>query len=147
MKTQLVTNVDFRVAMLPVAAGTTDTQVGPVLDTEGYDSVTFVMLLGTVTTAAVFTLQVADGTLANGGDLAVVTGGVALTDAGGASSGKLLVSEIYRPVKRYVQLQLKRTIANVVISGAVAILHHGKAVPVASPSTDTLEAILLPTGQ
>jgi hypothetical protein len=146
VKNQLVNNADFRVAMLPVAAGTTDTQKGVVLDSEGYDSITVVLLLGTVVTTAVITPALCDGTLANGSDQAPTTGATAITDAGGASSDKLIVLELYRPLNRYVQLWVTRATANITIAGAIAILHHGKAVPV-TPSADILEALLLPVNQ
>lgn len=101
-----------------------------VVDMKGYDDVTFLALLGDVTTGCVLTLTIQHGALADGSDMANTS--VAATFTAGASDAdsKLLAVEGYIPTKRYARAVLTRTAANAVLGGIIAIQGQPKAAPV-----------------
>ena len=116
-----------------VAAGTTE-QTGSVIDMQGFEGVQFVALFGALTATQVTSLKVQQGSLADGSDMADLEGSLhtALADADG---NKCLVTDLYRPQKRYVRCVVKRGTANAVIDGALALLYSPRIEPVTADAT------------
>lgn len=133
IKTQKFTRV-----MNAVAAGTSDTQTGSRVDMQGWDGVTFVLMLGTVTTSGTAKLKVQQDTATGMGTAADLLGtGVDATDA---DSNKVLICEVYRPQERYVRPAVVRATANVVIDGCIAIQWMGRVSPVTQDATTVLSS-------
>ena len=116
-----------------MAAGTTD-QNGSVVDMQGFEGVQFVALFGALTATQVTSLKVQQGSLADGSDMTDLAGSqhTALADTDG---NKCLVTDVYRPQKRYVRCVVKRGTANAVIDGALALLYSPRVEPVTTDAT------------
>src|SRR5512137_2383079 len=116
-----------------VAAGTTE-QTGSVVDMQGFEGVQFVALFGALTATQVTSLKVQQGSLGDGSDMADLAGSLhtALADADG---NKCLVTDLFRPQKRYVRCVVERGTANAVIDGTIALLYGPRVEPVAKDVT------------
>jgi hypothetical protein len=99
------------------AAGITNVN-SSVIDMAGYEGVQFTALFGTITTTAVTGIKVQQGNQSDGSDMTDLAGtALAIPDT---ASNKVLISEIYKPTKRYVRLVVTRGTANAVIDGVLA---------------------------
>jgi hypothetical protein len=125
-----------------VAAGTSAVD-GSSVDMQDYDGVCFVALLNTVVSGAQIDLgpQESSDNVSFGATVAAAQTPT-VTDSGGASSNKFLVSEVYRPAKRYVRPELRRQTQNVTVDGIIAIQFRGRV----KPSVDGSLASALATG-
>lgn len=113
------------------AAGTDDTLTGTHVDMSGFEGVTFIALIGTVTAGGTVKLHAEQGALSDDSDMA----DLADTQTATAASNKLLVLDISNPMERYVRPVLDRATANVVVDGIVAILYGAHGRPVAADSS------------
>ncbi len=128
-------NVAADIAMAPVAAGTGDTQTGIAIDTLGYQSVVFLVYLGTLTASAVTTIKLQHGDAANLSDAADIAGtAISVPQASGGGKGWFSV-EIHRPTKRYMRVAVVRATANAVINGAIVLMGRGNSLPPAQGAT------------
>lgn len=126
------------------AAGTSAIN-GTHVDMEGWDSVVFICLMGTLTATQVTSLKAQNGSQSNDSDQADITGAVT-PNAADADSNKALVLEVYRPQKRYVRPVVNRGTANAVIDGVVAIQYQGDKLPPAALDT-TISQLFTALGQ
>jgi len=100
---------------------------------EGFDSIVFIVLWGTITdgTPLVKAQQGADSALGDAADLAGTSTVAAITD-----DGLMSVLDIQRPLERYVRCVVTRGgSTGAVVDGILAILYNSKAEPV-TQSTD-----------
>jgi hypothetical protein len=120
-------------ALNSVAAGTTN-QNGSVIDMAGFEGVQFIALFGALTATQVTSLKVQQGDLADGSDMADLEGSLhtALADADG---NNCLVTDVFRPQKRYVRPVVTRGTANAVIDGVVALQYSARTQPVVKDAT------------
>lgn len=116
------------------AVAGTGTTNGDVLDTQGFDTVTFVAPLGAIDATGTVTLKIQQGDESDGSDMADLSGATASADA--SDDNKLLCVEIYRPRERYLRPVLTRGVANSVIDGAIAILRDPQDIPVTRSSDE-----------
>lgn len=105
-----------------------DTDYTDVVDTDGFDSVTMLLLLGAIADTGTVTVTAQQGTLSNGSDMADLSGSG--LSAATADDNGVLQSEIYRPRERYVRWKIVRATADSDICGAVAILRDPQNMPV-----------------
>jgi hypothetical protein len=120
-------------ALNSVAAGTTP-QNGSVIDMSGFEGVQFVALFGALTATQVTSLKVQQGNLADGSDMADLAGSAhaALADTDG---NKCLVTDVFRPQKRYVRAVVTRGTTNAVIDGVIALQYSPRVKPVTNDAT------------
>jgi hypothetical protein len=119
------------IAMAPVAAGTGDTQTGNTIDTAGYESIVFIVYLGTLTAGAVTTIKLQYGNASNASDMAdIPNSSISVPQATGGNVGWWSV-ELHRPTKRYVRVAVVRATANAVINGADVIMGRAAVQPAA----------------
>lgn len=126
--------VEVRRVMNATAAGTTSVN-GTGVDVQGYDGVAFVAAFGTLTATQTTSLKLQqssdDGSTDTYDDiLGSSTGNMADGD-----SNKVLMSEIYKPLKRYVRPVVVRGTANAVIDGVFAMLYRAEKSPTPQHST------------
>ena len=110
-----------------VAAGTTDVET-TVVDRQGFAGVSFEALFGTLTDTAVTGIKVQQGDasdLSDASDLAGSAQAIAASD-----DNKVLLTDVYKPTKRYVRLVVTRATANAVIDGVMAHLYEPMNKPV-----------------
>ncbi len=104
---------------------------------DGFNAVTIIASLGTVTDGSVLQLNVQEGAAANGSDAATISGAQTPSATAATSSNTLLVAEALRIVKEYVTVTLTRTTQNAGVNCIIAILHQAANIPV------TLDASVL----
>ena len=99
------------------AAGTTPVN-SSVIDMQGFEGVMFIASFGAITATAVTGIKIQQGNASDGSDAIDLTGtALAILDT---ASNKVLVSEIYKPEKRYLRVVITRGTANAVVDGVVA---------------------------
>ena len=110
-----------------LVAGTTDVTSG-IVDTLGFYGVRFIYAMGTITTGAVTSFKVQQGDIAAMSDAADLAGSnVVIADT---MSNKLAISEIYRPMNRYVRALLDRGTQNAVVNALIVELFEPQFRPV-----------------
>lgn len=106
---------------------------GQVVDTLGYDSATFVAVIGAVAGAGNMTLKIQEGDAANLSDAA----DVAATDLTVAFATPLVQNTVqrigYRGGKRYLRVVATLNSGTSVAVGVAAVLAHAQTKPVAAP--------------
>lgn len=119
-----------------VAAGTTDVQ-SDIVDTAGFDAVRFIIGFGTITSGAVTSVKVQQNTANSLTGMADLTGS-AITVAD-TDDNKMAISEIIRPLERYLCLLTDRGTQNAVIDFVIVELFRASSEPV-TQDTATLIA-------
>lgn len=116
------------------AAGTTTITPTAGIDMQGFNTVAFLVLIGTVTSTGVpsIKLQQSDDDGVADGYSDLEGSAFAVTDADG---DEVIAVEVIRPTKRYVKCLVLRTTANVVLDGILAILGGAQSLPVTQPAT------------
>jgi hypothetical protein len=135
--TNLLKDCKFLVVKNAVAAGTT-TQTTSTVDMAGYDAVTFIAELGTVTDDSVLTLKAQDGTDSGGSGAADITGATTAAFTAATSSNTMIVLDVIAPQARYVTAVLTRATQNAAINCIIAILHRSKSRPVTQSATHVI---------
>ncbi len=102
-----------------VSAGTTDVD-STAVDLTAAESVTFLVLLGALTSTNVTTAKLQESD--DNSTFTDVTGGTA-SDTVDDDDNQILVLEYLRAKKRYVRVKLTRATANAVVDGIVAEIH------------------------
>ena len=124
------------------AAATTDVTSTSV-DMKGFDSVSFVVLMGAITGSAVTSAK-----LQGSHDNATWTGvngdltGTSVTIADD-DDGQVFVLDLDRPVFRYIRCILDRGTQNAVLDGILAIQYKPDVQPCVQPATTTVEYLSL----
>lgn len=157
----LLKNCNFVQCLNAVAAGTSN-QTGNHVDMQGYDGVTFILSVGTLTATQQTRLKAQGGNLANDSDQAdlsmlLSTAAISSSPSGttvqtplfaDANSNTLAVLDIYRPniygnnpqPMRYVRPVVLRGTANAVINVVIAILWQGSKRPTTLDATVAVSA-------
>lgn len=121
-----------QLAHAPVAAGSADVTDCYVVDMQGYDSVRMCVAFGTITGSAATSIRAQSAAakssataLTSGADIAGTSITVADTD-----DNKIVILDIVRPTRRYVQLLIKRATQNAVVDYAWYELYGPRKLPV-----------------
>lgn len=131
---QLFSAILVLIGAAPAAAGTSAVN-GTVIDTAGYEGVAAIAHLGAVTSTGVPAIKLQQGDLADGSDMADITGST--VTGNDTMSSKLIGTEVHRPTKRYVRAVVTRTTANVVLNSVIIQLFGASLTPVTQ--TDLVE--------
>lgn len=118
------------------AANNTDSD-SSVVDTANFEGVIFLVPIIDSVATGVATLTVSQGDLANGSDMAALSGASdALTCAVNDDiNGRLLVVDVYRPRERYVMSTITSTVANIAFGDTIAIRYGARKQPVTHTGT------------
>jgi hypothetical protein len=138
----LVPNVLISEAHAPIAnANNTDANTD-ILDMSGYDGVVFIVPVEDSANAGVATLTVENSTTNADTYMVAITGAASTaTDSGGdALNGKLLIVDVHKPLKRYVQGVFTSSGGNIAFGTCIAIRYHGHKAPVTADAT-VLQAV------
>ena len=111
-----------------VPAGQTN-QNGSVMDMSGFEGVQFVALFGALAANQVTSMKVQQGNLSDGSDMADLAGSFHLP-LDNADGNRCLVTDVFRPQKRYVRCMVTRGTANAVIDGVIALQYRARVQPV-----------------
>ena len=128
-------------ALNGVVAGTTE-QNGSVIDMSGFEGVQFIALFGALTATQVTSLKVQQGDASDGSDMADLAGSLH-TALGDTDGNKCLVTDLFRPQKRYVRAVVKRGTANAVIDGVIALQYSPRVEPATNDTTVKATKLLI----
>lgn len=120
------------VKALIASANNTDSNTA-IVDTAGWDGVVFITPVTTATSGSVVTLTVEGNTTSADSGMAAITGAVATKTSPG--NGTLLVVDVYRPQKRYVQGVITSATQVATFDASIAILYRGRKSPIAEDAT------------
>lgn len=131
-------------AILPSegVAGTDDTINGATLDMQGFESFMAMLVFGVITATAVTTISVQQGDesdLSDATDLEASAQSVAADD-----DDETYYTEIIKPTKRYVRVNVTRATANCVIAAANYIQFGARHKPVTHATGVTGESHVSP---
>ena len=102
------------------AAGTTDTLTSGYVDMSGFESVTFIAILGAITGSGTATLKAQSATDSAFSDAAdLESTGIAASSP--SNNNQVLILEIVKPQERYVRPAIVRATANSVVEAVIAI--------------------------
>lgn len=125
------------VAVPQTAVGTT-TITGGAIDMQGYDGVFFVGIVGAFTDGS-FDVKAQDDTVVGMGSAADIAG----SKVSAVASNKLVVVDIYRPVKRFIRAVVVRGGATGSVIGSVlAVRYIGDKLPIPAAAQDASIAVL-----
>jgi O-glycosyl hydrolase len=123
----------------PVAAGATDVTDSIVVDMQNYEAVRFIVGFGAITNGAATSVKVQEAdakssatALTSGADL--LGSGITVLDT---DDNSLVISDIMRPRKRYVQVHILRATQNAVVDLVIAELYGARKLPVTQDATVT----------
>lgn len=126
----------------PTVAGTSNITFTTIDLTSGglFDTVTMIVLLGTVVDAGTLRLRAytcddSGGTNPDLVDDVVGAEGQTAVITAATSSNKMMVLTVYKPKTPYVQFVLERAAQNSTVDAALAVLEEPRTYPVAIPST------------
>lgn len=127
--------VSYSKALVANANNTDDNSA--ILDMAGYDGVMFICTITDCVAAGVATLTI-EGNDANAdAGMAAITGAVATATSGANDdlNGHVLIVDVYKPQKRYIQGVRTSATQNIAFGDMVAIQYQGKERPVVQGST------------
>lgn len=120
----LLNNTEVRWVKAAVAAGATIDSNSAIIDTQGYESVLFVVPIADSVATGVATLKVEAGDANADAGMAAVEGAVASATSAADDdlNDKVLAVELVKPNKRYVQAVLTSGTANIAFGAMIAVL-------------------------
>jgi hypothetical protein len=104
-----------------------------ILDMSGWDGVVFITPITTATTGSVTALTVEASTTNADTYMAAITGAVATKTS--PANGTLLVVDVYKPQKRYVQGVITSTTQVATFGASIAIQYKGRKLPITEAAT------------
>ena len=126
-------NIEIREVGAPVAAGSAIDNNSDIIDMQDYESVTFIAVITDSVDTGVAALTIESNDADQDGGMAAIAGAVAtVTSAANDDvNGQLLITEVRRPSKRYLQAVRSSSVANIAYGSVIALLK-----PYRTPVTD-----------
>lgn len=111
------------------AAGTTNITPAHGVDMSNYDGVLFICAMGALTATQVTKLKAQQSNDDGVSDAYADIAGAETAAAADADGNKLLILDVYKPLKRYVLPIVERATANAAIDSVTAIQYRGRRLP------------------
>lgn len=119
---------DMKITRVNNAAAAAQTELdSSCVDMAGFDSVLFVIALGTVTDASVMTMTIKSNPTNSNSGGTTEKAGTAVTAS--TSSNKTMAVEVHKPSQRFVYCAFTRTAQNAAVDAIYAIQFNAKSVP------------------
>lgn len=133
----LIKNILISEGLAPIAAANNTDSNTDILDMSGYDGVVFIVPITDSVTNGVATLTVEANTANSDSGMAAITGAVATKTCASSDdiNNTLLIVDVFRPLKRYVQGVLTSSAANIAFGTTIAIRYQGHKAPVTADAT------------
>jgi hypothetical protein len=137
MTQDLYNSIKVKPALNIQTISTNTTTAGNIIDTQGFESCTFLFFMGALTDGD-YTVLLQEGDASNLSDVASVADGDMIPDSGGEASASFTadgddnkVSKIaYKGTKRYVRLSIvSASTSSGAVCGALAVLGHARSDP------------------
>jgi hypothetical protein len=137
----LTDNVKIMEVGAPVALADDTDQNSDRIDMSGWDGVVFVVPITDSVNTGVATLTVEQNDSDSNSGMDALSGGVATATSATDDdlNDQLLIVDVYRPTKRYVQGVITSSTADIAFGNMIAILYNGSKFPITQD--DTVEAI------
>jgi len=133
----LLKNCLIKEVCAPVAAANNTDSNSDRLDMSGYDGVCFIVPVTDSAATGIATLTVQQNIIDSDMGMASLSGAVATGTcvANDDLNDKLLIVDVYRPVKRYVQGVITGATANIAFGNMIAIQYKGSKCPITADSS------------
>jgi hypothetical protein len=118
----------------PLAAATTDVESGYV-DMAGYEGCMFILVLGDDATTGTLAATIEGCTTYNGTYAALTGATYTATDDSNSTDNKMIVLDVYQPIKQFLHVDINRGTANMVVQSLVAIQYNGTSFPITQAVT------------
>lgn len=140
----LLKNAEARWVKAAVAAASNTDSNSAIIDTQGYESVLFIVPVTSSVATGIAKIQIEENDANQDAGMAAVNNAVAQAVSAGANdiASKVLVVEYVKPRKRYVQAVITSQTANIAFGEMVAIL-----VPFARPAQQGATVLASGLGQ
>jgi len=121
----------------PVVAGSSIDENSDILDMSGFDGVCFIVPVTDSADTGVATLTIEQDAANSDSSMAALSGAVATATSAANDdlNNKLLIVDVYRPVKRYVQGVITGATANIAFGNMIAIQYKGSKCPITADSS------------
>lgn len=119
-----IDNLEYRYVNAAVAAASNTDDNSTIIDTNGYESVTFIVPITDSVATGVATLKIEQNTVNSDVGMTAVSGAAATVTCAVNDdvNGTLLVAEVRKPSQRYVQAVITSATANIAFGDTIAIL-------------------------
>lgn len=143
MQINFLTDMKF-IAVENAAVAGTSLLTTDVVDTQGFDSIAFIVKLGDVTATSVLTLTGKTNTANSTSSPTPTTLSTTVTFTADATSAdeKLLILDLNKPRQQYVFATLTRATANAVVDGIFAVLYNAGDKPLTVDATVVASAFV-----
>jgi hypothetical protein len=133
----LLLNTDIREVLAPVAAADDTDSNSDILDVGDCDGVIFIVPITDSVATGVATLNVQGNTANSDGGMATITGATATVTCAISDdlNDELLIVDVQRPLKRYIQGNVTSATANIAFGNMIAIKYAMKDAPVTAHSS------------
>lgn len=131
-----INDVKF-ISVANAAAAAQSTITTDVVDTQGFDSIAFIVKTGDVTATSVLTLTAKTNSANSTSSPTPTTLAETVTFTAGASDAdnKLMILDLHKPRQRYVFATLTRGTANAEVSSIFAVLYNSHNLPLTVDSS------------
>ena len=126
---------------LAYASGTA-VRNGAEVDMQGWDGVIAIVTMATIASSAVGDIHWEQDTATGMGSAADLTGTAIATDE--ESDDEIFVSDLYRPLERFVRIVVTKDTSNAAAESAIYIQYKGKKLPVEDMGADEYELHVSP---
>lgn len=128
----LANDVKISYGRVAVAAANNTDSNSAILDMSGWDGVVFIVPITDSVQGGVATLKVEANTANSDSGMAAITGATATATSAGNDdlNSTVLVVDVYRPLKRYVQGVITSATQNIAFGDMIAIQYRGHKLPV-----------------
>jgi len=126
---------------LAYASGTA-ARNGAEVDMQGWDGVIAIVTMATIASSAVGDIHWEQDTATGMGSAQDLTGTAIATDE--ESDDEIFVSDLYRPLERFVRIVVTKDASNAAAESAIYIQYKGKKLPVEDMGADEYELHVSP---
>lgn len=128
----------------PVAAASDTDQNSDRLDMSGYDGVVFLVPITDSVDTGVAALTIEQNDDDSDTGMSALTGAVATATSAANDdlNNKLLIVDVYRPTKRYIQGVITSTVANIAFGNTLAIRYKGSKAPISADASVAASALV-----
>lgn len=133
----LTDNVKIMEVLTPDAAANNTDANSDRIDMSGWDGIVFIVPITDIANTGVATLKVEANTTDSDTGMVAITGASAAVTSGADDdvNDQLLIVDVYRPQKRYVQGVITSSVANVAFGNMIAIQYNGSKFPITQHAT------------
>lgn len=125
------------------AASATPTKADVILDMAGWQSVMFVAVMADVVSGSVLALRAAQADVSDTAQMALLAGSAGGTAGAADYDDKLVVLDLVRPAKRFIEAQVFHVTQNAPFDCVIAIQYNPRTTPATQGSTVAASSTLV----